>query len=151
MKYRLLSGLVTVSVVVAGGVVAWSWPSSDPSSAMAGQQPTPTPAAQQPAATSPDDLLARGDALFTEGLFDRALARYKEAQSLAPSDLRVQNRLAQTHLRLGNRGAGLAALGSIFAAKPELKDNADLVELRRQLDGWRGHAALGVAMPGCVI
>ena len=101
---------------------------------MAGQQPTPTPAAQQPAATSPDDLLARGDALFTEGLFDRALARYKEAQSLAPSDLRVQNRLAQTHLRLGNRGAGLAALGSIFAAKPELKDNADLVELRRQLE-----------------
>ena len=151
MKYRLLSGLVTVSVVVAGGVVAWSWSFSDPSSAMAGQQPTPTPAAQQPAATSPDDLLARGDALFTEGLFDRALARYKEAQSLAPSDLRVQNRLAQTHLRLGNRGAGLAALGSIFAAKPELKNNADLVELRRQLDGWRGHAALGVAMPGCVI
>ncbi len=111
------------------------------------QIPDPPAGGSQPAATSPDDLLARGDALFTEGLFDRALARYKEAQSLAPSDLRVQNRLAQTHLKLGNRGAGLAALGLIFAAKPELKDNDDLVELRRQLEALPAAVATATGKP----
>lgn len=80
------------------------------------------------------DLLVRGDALYDEQLFDRALTRYQEAEKLDPENLRVQLRLAKVFGKLGQRAPAIAALNRILDSKPELKDNAEIAALRSELE-----------------
>ncbi len=105
---------------------------------------TPTPAPQpaaDPSVAQAEKLLTAGDVLFQEGLFDRALPKYQEAQRLDPENLVVRLRLASVHAKLKNRAAGLEALEALLKARPELKNEPELAALRAELEQLPGPPA----------
>jgi tetratricopeptide (TPR) repeat protein len=90
-------------------------------------------------------LLSQCDELLQGGQAEDALERLRQAHALAPDDLRVTIRLAETHRLLGNRAEGLTALDKVLVAKPELHSNQELATIRRRLEALSSDSTAGPA------
>jgi TolB protein len=117
----IISGLT----VVVSEFVLPSRPLSTLASDLLGRSPTTrgTPSALQPSpseAVSASKYVAAGDALFSEGRYDEAIAQYRMALRLEAQDPEIYARLGQAYLQQDNCDSAIPEFQQALALDPTL-------------------------------
>jgi len=126
----ILSGLT----VVVSEFVLPSRPLSTLVSSLLGRSATTpgTPAVREPspsAAVSASEYVATGDALFSEGRYDEAVAQYRMALRLEAQDAEIYARLGQAYLQQENCDSAIPEFQQALALDPTLENaQAGLLE-----------------------